>query len=185
MKFLIFAIGLFCITCCVHHKIKYPHQESFFPIDSGNVWVYVDSLWVNDLLQEVTYDTVSVVETTNWDFVDLANFNLVIDNDSVYNLYKSKKGKEHLELWFVASKQRDTLHLDWEDDIVLSRLVEPINGPYIVNKMKYYQCYKYIDFCNSYYIIAKGVGIIESKEVQCQRRHQRVYKKSIVSYSLN
>ena len=57
MKFLIFAIGLFFITSCVHHKIKYPHQESFFPIDSGNVWVYVDSLWVNDLLQEVTYDT--------------------------------------------------------------------------------------------------------------------------------
>ena len=63
---------------------------------------------------------------------------------------------------------------------MLSRLVEPINGPYIVNKMNIINVIS-ISISVIVTTLLLKVGIIESKEVQCQRRHQRVYKKSIVS----
>ena len=184
MKQIIVILISLMTFSCVSTKIKYERADKFFPIDSGNIWIYADSIWVNDLLQKTSLDTFKVEEDGIIEYLEFDNTVLVSDDDSIYQ-WKGMKG-EHmmLDLWFVETKKPDTLDLDWDDDVVMRREVEPISGSYKLHKTNYFQCIKYKDFCNSYYILAKGVGVIESKKIHCQKRHQLIQKKTLLSYKL-
>ena len=172
------------IFSCSSTRISYQRSNDFFPIDSGNYWVYVDSIWMNDDLKNTKYDTVIVSDYMGFYYIDYENKSLMSDGDSVLNWYSTKNRKPKTDVWFYPVTENETFNIS-EDDVVIERNVKPIKKMVRVNKTNYADCVRYVDHCESYFIIAKGVGLIESKRIHCQKRHQLIHKKSLLNYKLN
>ncbi len=181
--FNIFILGLI-ISSCASSRISYQRANEFFPIDSGNYWIYVDSIWMNDELKKIKHDTVKVSDYMGYQYIDYENKSLMAEGDSVLCWYATRNLRPETDIWFYPVTENEKMNI-YDDDISIERKLMPLKNGIRVNKTNYYDCIKYEDQCKSYFIIARGVGLIESKRIHCQKRHQLIHKKSLLKYRLN
>lgn len=159
--------------------------KDFFPNSKGSKWVYADSIWKDKGLVQAKYDTISVVERIErnnevyWTLSD--HQELMERNDSIFTGLKNEMGKVNYNLsWYpVRDKAKYTVFID--SDAGIERMGSKLDGTYNIGPNKCSACYRFVDNCESYTIVAAGTGIIESKKYSCTASNI-IRKRTLISF---
>lgn len=160
----------------------------FLPLSVGNFWVYRDSIWESGKLMDVTDDTLRITEEGTYLGHKTYRFNdgktWFASGDTIFQVYSTRGGgKIHAPVLMASGKPTEFNSL-FGGDVVIHKTVSKMETCPIP-QWGNYSCYKVKGHCDSYQIVAYGIGIIWEVNKNCGPDSGNYSTRTLVSYSFN
>lgn len=201
MRLISLSVVLFTFFSCNDENNEDVLTRPLIPAAIGNYWVYVDSIWNDDQLIEVSFDTVTIIDTFMldghiwWEVeghrpLPFIYAEFAIRNDTIFSI----QGSWTRELSIDYIPPPDTLvayYSIYEGDLWIDRTAIKYPEPIIVGLGSFIECGQYITEDDPYYweeYVYPGIGIIVSKtfrDSNWQWPYTRTRKLELIKYDVD
>lgn len=109
-------------------------NETWFPMQIGNYWVYTDSVWKNNELMKASIDTVRIIDTFNYKGYSAYRFSnktaFYNQGGDIYQIFKTESNNNTSTLAFTRLRTKYNYTL--EGDVSIERNALPTSKAEII-----------------------------------------------------
>lgn len=193
MKARFFGLWLWLVMAAMIFQANRCHQQTagttgVFPLATGNVWIYVDTLWQEGRVIQVFFDTLTVTAQQSFEgrptYLLSDGRELMWRNDTLFQIVQQRGGYRFATIYFVAREQPVVFNYAFGGDVVIQRTAERLS-----ECIRYYgnekaACYRISDACGGDMILQVGVGVVYWRAGRCFAEEGSVLTKTLVKSSI-
>lgn len=143
---------------------------SVLPMAVGNQWIYNDSVFLQGKINEIVFDTLTILKTGNQNgkttFIFSDGKELSQSGDTIFQWVSQRSGMRFPTTLFIKSENELSYNYMFGGDVIMERTVSKMKS--CDSKIKEaVNCYVVKDRCNAETIFSEGIGIVRERTTDC------------------